>query len=672
MINDPGTYTVEAKWGAQTTQSTFEFTGDESPVEEAEPEPEAEEPIPEITSLTTYTDPQGMFTIDVPSDWNLEMFTDDPTGVSRGFYDTDSGSWHGKILIFYYPLYGTVLSASTDSANVNRLADELSDSCQDTTFANDGVMCYNHITVGTTIGPNTETSGFADKTSKMYTVAGTYWMQYDDPVEWPDRSPGVEYHRSEIVTQIISGVDVWEVAIYLDEEYSDAYLASMAQSVESFVVGTPQPSIIVGTYEDSYNYGEEIGVWGMIGNYVGGDVSITVKESNGNVLAVGQTTPFSSGHFSATITGNFVAGTYTLTANYQGTTADASFEFVGATLSNVTVQNAEGSSTPGCEETNDCFIPSTVTIVEGGTVTWQNTDNAAHTATSGHSFGPDGLWDSSLIMPGGSFSVTLNTSGTYDYYCMVHPWMQGTVVVGDGVGPETEAEPVCDSGIVIDGVCQIEIASQPELDVYVGQSEYNVGDEITVTVGLINTESNEMVIIDVLDPAGNPIVTRAATVSPGDSESIEFRISNNFLTGNYKVVASSTIDGNTITDITFFKLKSLYNQFQISSVEVTDQQGNPSTLSKGTLGYIKVSLTSDANITALVTVNLFDADLLTLGVGSVRSTISEGETEIILSFLIPNDAASGDAEIFVNGFTDWISSGGIPLTGEFSTTGEIS
>ena len=275
-------------------------------------------------------------------------------------------------------------------------------------------------------------------------------------------------------------------------------------------------------------------------------------------------------------------------------------------------------------------------------------------------------------MPGGSFSVTLNTSGTYDYYCMVHPWMQGTVVVGDGVGPETEAEPVCGSGIVIDGVCQIEIASQPELDVYVGQSEYNVGDEITVTVGLINTESNEMIIVDVLDPAGNPVVTRAATVSPGDSESIEFRISNNFLTGNYKVVASSTIDGNTITDITFFKLKSLYNQFQISSVEVTDQQGNPSTLSKGTLGYIKVSLTSDANITALVTVNLFDADLLTLGVGSVRSTISEGETEIILSFLIPNDAATGDAEIFVNGFTDWISSGGIPLTGEFSTTGEIS
>ena len=49
----------------------------------------------------------------------------------------------------------------------------------------------------------------------------------------------------------------------------------------------------------------------------------------------------------------------------------------------VTVTNAPGSSTPGCEETDSCFIPSTVTIEEGGIVTWENTDNAAHTATGG-------------------------------------------------------------------------------------------------------------------------------------------------------------------------------------------------------------------------------------------------------------------------------------------------
>ena len=95
-----------------------------------------------------------------------------------------------------------------------------------------------------------------------------------------------------------------------------------------------------------------------------------------------------------------------------------------------TVTNAPGSSTPGCEATDDCFMPSTVVIALGGTVTWENTDNAAHTATSGSpSDGPDGVWDSSLMLVNGSYSVTLDEAGTYPYFCMVHPWMQGTVGV---------------------------------------------------------------------------------------------------------------------------------------------------------------------------------------------------------------------------------------------------
>ena len=95
-----------------------------------------------------------------------------------------------------------------------------------------------------------------------------------------------------------------------------------------------------------------------------------------------------------------------------------------------TVTNAPGSATPGCEETDDCFIPSTVTIHPGGTVTFDNTDNAAHTATGGSpTDGPSGAFDTSLIMAGGSATITFDDEGTYPYFCMVHPWMQGTVVV---------------------------------------------------------------------------------------------------------------------------------------------------------------------------------------------------------------------------------------------------
>jgi len=99
--------------------------------------------------------------------------------------------------------------------------------------------------------------------------------------------------------------------------------------------------------------------------------------------------------------------------------------------SSATVTNAVGSSIPGCEDTDSCFIPSTVTIDVGGEVVWENVDNAAHTVTSGSpADGPDGSFDSSLIMAGGaSFSHTFADAGTFTYFCMVHPWMQGTVIV---------------------------------------------------------------------------------------------------------------------------------------------------------------------------------------------------------------------------------------------------
>ena len=111
-------------------------------------------------------------------------------------------------------------------------------------------------------------------------------------------------------------------------------------------------------------------------------------------------------------------------------------------FADVTVTNAPGSSTPGCEDTNSCFIPNPVTVEVGAIVTWDNTDTAAHTASSGTAAdGPSGVWDSSLIMAGGSYSFTFDTAGTYDYFCMVHPWMTGEIIVKDGYGTSHAIEP---------------------------------------------------------------------------------------------------------------------------------------------------------------------------------------------------------------------------------------
>lgn len=63
-------------------------------------------------------------------------------------------------------------------------------------------------------------------------------------------------------------------------------------------------------------------------------------------------------------------------------------------------------------------------------VRWENADTAAHTVTSGTpEEGPDGIFDSSLFAPGKDFQYQFTIGGNFDYFCMVHPWMTGVVIV---------------------------------------------------------------------------------------------------------------------------------------------------------------------------------------------------------------------------------------------------
>ena len=96
----------------------------------------------------------------------------------------------------------------------------------------------------------------------------------------------------------------------------------------------------------------------------------------------------------------------------------------------VDIDMAIGSSVLGCEENNMCYMPNMVMLDIDGEVTWHNIDAAAHTVTSGTPSGEVGaVFDSGLIAPGLTFYHIFDTAGTFDYFCMVHPWMTGVVVV---------------------------------------------------------------------------------------------------------------------------------------------------------------------------------------------------------------------------------------------------
>ena len=77
------------------------------------------------------------------------------------------------------------------------------------------------------------------------------------------------------------------------------------------------------------------------------------------------------------------------------------------------------------------YDPTDISVSIGTTVVWTNNDNAAQTATSGNlEQGISGEFDSDLIPPGGTFEHTFNTASTNNYFCLLHPWMKGTVTVG--------------------------------------------------------------------------------------------------------------------------------------------------------------------------------------------------------------------------------------------------
>ncbi len=104
----------------------------------------------------------------------------------------------------------------------------------------------------------------------------------------------------------------------------------------------------------------------------------------------------------------------------------------------VSISLPQGSGVPGCDETNECFLPYMVTINPGDEVVWSNDDSAVHTVTSGADTTADGIFDSSMLMAGKTFSHTFDTLGEYDYFCLVHPWMVGQVFVTIGGGIEKD------------------------------------------------------------------------------------------------------------------------------------------------------------------------------------------------------------------------------------------
>jgi len=92
------------------------------------------------------------------------------------------------------------------------------------------------------------------------------------------------------------------------------------------------------------------------------------------------------------------------------------------------------------------YSPDVIHVVIGvnNTVVWTNNDNVTHTVTS-----TTNVFNSGLLAPGQSWNYTFTYPGTFDYYCTIHPWMKGTVIVEAPTG--TTAPPNFSSTLIYTG-----------------------------------------------------------------------------------------------------------------------------------------------------------------------------------------------------------------------------
>ena len=194
-----------------------------------------------------------------------------------------------------------------------------------------------------------------------------------------------------------------------------------------------------------------------------------------------------------------------------------------------------------------CYTPVTATVDVGGVVTMTNTDpTGVHTFTSGTVDGfapsPDGTFDTGVLMSGDAFEWTPTQAGEQPYYCMLHTWMIGTIIVQEAAAEEHADDHGDDKGH--DDMVHDEVAEDVELMVMISDAQVMGGTQIELEFNVLHlnydltaTQNGEVVFeekglhsmeliathqIDALGSDENPIDVEVVSLgigAPGDEDS---------------------------------------------------------------------------------------------------------------------------------------------------------
>ncbi len=73
---------------------------------------------------------------------------------------------------------------------------------------------------------------------------------------------------------------------------------------------------------------------------------------------------------------------------------------------------------------NFAFQPARLVVSPGTRLVWTNQDSDPHTVDS-----TKGVWSSEALDTGNTFARVFSKTGSFPYYCSIHPFMHGTIIV---------------------------------------------------------------------------------------------------------------------------------------------------------------------------------------------------------------------------------------------------
>ncbi|MDE1817169.1 MAG: hypothetical protein KGI19_01035 [Thaumarchaeota archaeon] len=453
-------------------------------------------------------------------------------------------------------------------------------------------------------------------------------------------------------------ISSYHQAVY--QSRSPSYTPQYQQYISSPVPQSTNTAIVLNSA--SSHYGDAITVTASVTDAAGSVSTGTISWNDGGVGGTFSSTTCTL--YSASCTVSYTPSVNSpsavaITGNYEGDS---------------THQSSSGSS-----DLTVNGVHSTVTTIAPNPVTIYSNEPVSLTATvSDPSISPNAItgtvsWSDNGA--GGSFSemYCYTPSENCETSYTPNPSYSGTVLVTANYGGD-DVHSASSGTASLTSQSSVTLASYTTSNIQTDKSSYNPGNTVSITVNPEGAQVGQNVAILVTDPSSNIVASRTVQVDAQGSSVLQIGLSPDAQAGTYQVTASALVNGNYLSYHAQFTVSasgtSQSSGIAIVSAQPTDQLGDKTvtSFSRGTTSYAKVVLSSNSTQTALVTVNLVGSDGTSLGVGSVKTSLGAGNSEMEVSFYIPSTASVGTGNIYVDTYTDWPSNGGVPLTGETSSS----